>query len=784
MLAAFAAMLAAFALQAQSASAQYARDAVDDTSDSVKVTVLNDVEIYATRADKNTPITHTELSKEQLSKLNYGEDIPFMLTLTPSVVATSDAGAGIGYTSVRIRGVDASRINVTSNGVPMNDAESHSAFWVNVPDFASSIQDLQIQRGVGTSTNGSGAFGGSINIQTEGAGTQPFCEIGFSGGSYGTHRETVKFGTGLINGRWNFGARLSNIGTDGYIDRAKVRQKSFLAQGAYYGDKTVVKLIAFGGKEVTYHAWDGVTQEQIDLYGRRFNPCGAMERVVRNADGTPVRDSYGNVVTERTGFYSDQTDNYTQYNYQLVINRVLSDSWKLNATLHYTDGYGYYEEYKNAQRFVEYGLTPYAPANASKEAWLDSDGNVERSNLVRRKLMDNGFGGIVLSTNYTSERLTLTLGGAANNYDGRHFGNVIWIENYHGSLEPNHEYYSNESSKWDANVYAKLNYRIVNGLYLYADAQYRYIHHTISGTGDQWDSRSGQERMQLIDVDKEYSFFNPKAGLFWNIDNRNKLYGSFAVAHKEPTRNNHVEASAGREPRPERLFDYELGYAYSGDIFSAGVNLYYMDYKDQIVLTGRLNEIGEAVSDNVRSSYRAGIELQAGVRITDWLRWDVNATLSRNRIKNYTEYAELYDENYVLQSEQYQNYIGTTDIAFSPSVIAGSLITFNVGGFNAMLQTQYVGKQYVSNTSDSSLRLDDYCVTNLRMSYTFNTRKLKHLSVGIALNNLFGAKYSSNGWGATWYVKDSSTGELTKETLMGYYPQATANVLANVTIRF
>ena len=423
-------------------------------TDSLKVVNLQEVQIVSTRATSKTPVAFTNVSKEELKKQNFGQDIPFLLSMTPSALTTSDAGAGIGYTTLRVRGTDGTRINITANGIPMNDAESHTLFWVNMPDFASSVKDIQVQRGAGTSTNGAGAFGASVNMQTEGISMQPYAEINASYGSFNAHKETVKFGTGLLKDHWAFDARLSNIGTDGYIDRASVDLYSFYAQGGYFADNTSVKFITFGGKEKTYHAWNYATKEEMKKYGRRFNSCGMYT------------DDDGHI-----RFYKDQTDNYLQMNYQLLLNHTFSAAWNLNAALHYTKGDGYYQEYKEDRSLKEYRLHPF----------MYDGKEVEKSDLIRQKKMDNHFGGGVFSVNYRNEKLDASLGGALNYYDGWHFGRVIWVKNYIGELLPDHEYYRNKAKKTDGNLYLKANYNLVAGLNAYADLQYRYVNVKIHG---------------------------------------------------------------------------------------------------------------------------------------------------------------------------------------------------------------------------------------------------------------------------------------------------------------
>ncbi len=748
-------------------------------SDSLRTVRLEKVTVSAGRAGEKTPIAFTDISREELSRVNNVADVPFMLTMTPSVVATSDAGTGVGYTSVSIRGTDGTRINVTANGVPLNDGESHKLFWVNLPDFTSSVGDMQVQRGVGTSTNGPGAFGGSINMVTEPLSTVPFAEISGTYGSYNTHKESIRFGTGLIGGKWAFCGRLSNIGSDGYIDRASADMKSFFAQAGYFGRTTSVKLLAFGGKEATYHAWNGLTQSQIDKYGRRYNTAGEICETDRF--GETAYDADWNAVV--TGFYPDQKDFYTQYNTHLIIDQRLADRWSLNLTGHYTRGDGYYEEYKNGRKLTEYGLENYVIQDAG-----GSDLTVKKSSLVRRKQMWNNFGGAMASAAYRGDRLEFVAGGAWNRYAGDHFGRVTWVKNYvNDALDPGHEYYRNTTTKDDANLFAKASWTPVRGLSIYGDVQYRHISHRIDGANDNYDWINGS--MQALDVDRRYDFFNPKVGVYYDIDANHALYASFAVAHKEPTRNDFTDAKFGVSPDPERLLDYELGYKLACEKVSAGVNLYYMRYKDQLVQTGELNDIGEPLAANVPDSFRAGVELTLGVQPAKWFRWDVFGTFSRNRILDYTETIPHVDEYWEgvygadgLQVQTRQE-SGNTTIAFSPSIIAGNIFTFSVRGFYGALQTNYVGKQYLNNSQREDLSLPGYCVTNLRASYRFALRSMKYLELGVAVNNIFNAEYSSFGFGYT-NMMEYGDGSQEIKSGAGYFPQATINVLGSVTLSF
>ena len=714
--------------------------------DSLHEVTLDGVEVMAIRATKNTPVAYTNISREEIKKANLGQDLPYLLSMTPGAITTSDAGAGIGYTTVRVRGTDATRINVTANGIPINDAESHAVFWVNMPDLASSVKDVQVQRGVGTSTNGAGAFGASINMQTGGLSTLPYAEVNASAGSFGTHKETLNVGTGLLNNHWAFDARLSNIGTDGYIDRASVSLNSYYLQGAWYGGNTHIKLITFAGKERTYHAWNYASKEEMAKYGRTYNSCGEYV------------DDNGQIQ-----YYKDQTDNYTQQNWQLLLNHSFSDALKLNVGLHYTKGDGYYQEYKMNRKLLEYGMQPF-----------EKDGEmVKKSDLVRKKVMDNWFLGGVFSLNYQLGGWNAALGGGLNRYDGDHYGRVLWVKQSGGDANPDRNYYFNNATKNDGNIYGKASYTFLNGLTVYADLQYRHIDYKILGTNDKMDG----DVHQHFDLNEHFDFLNPKAGLSWELNRSHRVYGSVAVAQKEPTRNNYTDGNSFDLPSSEKLTDYELGYQYTGQWFNGGVNLYYMDYKDQLVLTGELNEIGEPMSVNMPKSYRMGVELMAGIRLPIGFSWEANATLSRNRIKDFTE--TLYDDD---TYEPWRIDHGDTHIAFSPSLILNNRLEYSYQGFNAALQTQYVSRQFMTNADVTETLLDAYCVSNLSLSYTFKLKAVKSITVGCTIYNLFNEEYENNGYAGSGYYTDN--GQKIRYNYAGYAAQAGINALANVSLRF
>ena len=739
--------------------------AQSEETDTLKSVELQNVQVVSTRATRKTPMAFTNMGKEQLKAVNHGQDIPYLLSLTPSVTMTSDAGNGIGYTSLRIRGTDPSRINITANGIPMNDAESAQLYWVNMGDFASSVQSMQIQRGVGTSTNGAGAFGATLNMQTENVGMEPFVGIDLSGGSYYSHKETLRFGTGLLGGHWGIQGRLSNIGSKGYLDRASTKLNSYFLQAGWFGDNTMVKFITFNGVEETYHAWNYTSKYEQALYGRTYNSCGEYY------------DEEGN-----TRYYDNQTDNYHQQNYQLIWNQRLSDVLNLNAALHYTRGDGYYEEYKRKRTLLEYDLDP-------QETWAKSD-------LVRQKKMLNDFYGVVASLNYNNhQNLQATLGGGWNKYDGDHFGYVTWVKSPVAALLPNHKYYDDNTKKTDFNVYGKVTYDFVPGLNAYVDLQYRHVGIKMVGPTDEinWDTN----KRIVYDMKESYDFFNPKFGLNYDITSNHKVYASYAIAHKEPTRNNFQNSLNAEldQPKAERLNDLEVGYKYQSQLFTAGANLYWMDYKDQFVLTGEIDKIGEAITRNVPDSYRLGVELEAALKPIDWFRWDVNATWSKNRVKGIT--VQLMDGGVAD--------LGNQPLAFSPDFILNNILTFNYRGLKASVQSQYVSEQYMTNTGfksyqthddngqlvDVGMMLDGHFTTNVDLSYNFQLPKLgiKDVTVGLTLYNLFSAKFDNNGWAAPAFTQQGDKviatgwGE-SDQYEAGFAPSAPFNMMAHLSVNF
>ena len=708
----------------------------------------------------NAPIAqvtnnHLELSQEQLNQSNTGQNLPFLLSSTPALVATSDDGLGIGYTYFRIRGTDHTRINMTLNDVPLNDSESQTVFWVNMTDMASSMSSLNVQRGVGTSTNGSASFGASINMQTGGLSgneARSYVTVAFNGGMYNTFREMVNTHI-VLPGQWRANARFSKVNSDGFLYRTASDLYSYYSDLGWYGDKTEVVARFFGGSEKTGMGWDGVdynTAYGIDGADRRYNPAG--EYTTTAADGS-----------DSTAYYSNQSDNYAQQHAQLFINHRFSPQWSLSATAHYTHGAGYYEQYKR-KKLSYWGLS------YSHKAYG-----------MYRKQLDNHFFGAVLATKYISEPIDIQFGGAANYYMGDHFGTLHYLQDTL-ILPINYEYYRNDAKKTDANIYAKTNWRIINRakekLILYADLQYRYVRYERNGMND--------EDMTEWPLKVDFHFFNPKAGLTYQ-NGGHLLSASFAVANREPSRNNYKEnvvydASTNQYtglPHAERLYDYELGYTYSHSRFAIGANLYFMDYDNQLVLTGEYNDVGAYKTKNVKDSYRMGAEITAGVKITDWLRWDMNVVASRNKILNYHQYIDLYDDqdnwNWVGQD----SIVGTTTIAFSPTITAMSLFTFDISGFTTTIQTNVVGKQYLDNTEDENAMLRAYSTTNINLQYQLPIANSQWPDIRLLcqINNIFNAKYANNGGAeASRFMDDSRC--------CWYYAQAGINVHAGFTVTF
>ena len=679
--------------------------------DTTKVNQLDEVLVSAVRVTTKTPVSFSNLTKKDIAPRNLGQDIPTLMNYMPSVVTTSDAGNGIGYSGIRVRGSDATRINVTINGIPYNDAESQGTFWVNMPDFVSSVESLQLQRGVGTSTNGAGAFGASLNMLTDNYAKKSTGEISNSFGSFNTRKHTVKFSSGLMNDHFELAGRLSVLKSDGYIDRASSDLKSYFLQGTYVGKTTLIKALAFGGTEKTYQSWNGIDAETL-ADNRTFNSAGMFT------------DEAGN-----TRFYDNETDNYQQNHYQLHWNEKLSDNWDTNLAFHYTKGKGYYENYKEDADFEDYGLNPV--------------GSVTTTDLVRQKWLDNDFYGTTFSANYKNENVSFIFGGGWNKYEGDHYGKVIWAR-YASQSELGDHYYDDFSTKTDGNVFAKVNYQLTSQLSLFGDLQYR----NVTYRANSWETGL---------VDDTFDFFNPKAGLNFEINQKNTLYFSYARANREPNRTDYE----GGNVRPERLNDFELGWRLSTEKLKFNSNVYYMAYKDQLVLTGGLNDVGSPIRQNSGDSYRLGLEIDATLRLSD--KWTIapNATLSTNK-----------NVDFIADVDGDLTNLGNTDIAFSPEFIAGNIVTFSpVESLRLSLMSKFVSSQYMNNIELPDAKLADYFVNDFNVTYTILPKSVfKSIVVSVLANNITNKQYISNGY--MWDVYPY------------YYPQAGANFLAGLTLKF
>jgi iron complex outermembrane receptor protein len=693
----------------------------------------DEVVVRATRADENSAMAYSNVSAEELGKSNLGQDMPMLLNFTPSVVTTSDAGAGIGYTGIRIRGSDATRVNVTVNGIPINDSESQGTFWVNMPDFASSVNSVQIQRGVGTSTNGAGAFGGSVNMQTNTFESKAYGEVHASGGSFGTLKTTIKGGSGLLGGKFTLDGRLSRIVSDGFIDRASSNLLSAYFSAGYFGKKSFARFNYFTGNEKTYQSWYGTPESRIT--GSVADMQAFIDRNYLSPQDADNLVKSGRTYNYYT--YDNQTDNYAQDHFQLITNHRLTEAWNLDLNAHYTYGRGYYEEFKPAADLITYGF-----ANSLRSV-----------DVIRRKWLDNDFYGSTFALNYTgSQKIKFTFGGAWNRYVGRHFG--VLQDPF-----PGREWYRSRSQKTDLNLYAKGNINLSTAWNAYVDVQYRTVGYRMFGTAD---------KFLNLNSDNSYSFFNPKFGLTHQLSEKSKVYGSVSAGSKEPSRQDFVDNAAGN-PRPEYLQDYELGYERLGRRYGLQINGYFMNYQDQLVLTGAVNSTGDAIRTNVESSYRLGVETMLNVQISKRLVWSGNVTLSQNRIQNFKERMTDYDTY-----DQIVINHGNTDIAYSPSVIYGSTLTYTLGALEASLLRKYVGKQYLDNTSDDARSLAAYNTHDIRLKYTLK----KGPVFTLLLNNVMNEQYSSNGYTYSYRYGGATTTE------NFYYPQAGFNFLLGASIRF
>ncbi|TCJ12530.1 TonB-dependent receptor [Flaviaesturariibacter flavus] len=739
-----------FLLLATSAGAQDTlRSRLSDTLQ------LDPVEVRSTRASAKAPFAKTNLDRAAIERQNLGQDLPFVLNQTPSTVVSSDAGNGVGYTGLRIRGSDLTRINVTLNGIPYNDPESQGVYFVDLPDFASSVGSMQIQRGVGTSSNGAGAFGATINLSTNEVRRQAYAELFNTYGSFNTWRNTVKAGTGLINNRFTVDARLSRVSSDGYIDRGASSLQSYYLSGAWLGERSSIRLNVFSGREKTYQAWNGIPEFKLfynpdSLLTHYNNNLGSL--YFTSADSANL---FGANPRRYNGYlYANQTDNYRQDHYQLFLNHTLKNGLALSGALFLTHGEGFYEEYKYSQKYSSYGLPDVMVGSST----------IRRSDLVRQLWLKNDLYGFTFAANYKKNDYDFTFGGSANRFDGSHYGVVTWAAS---GAPKDHEWYRFPALKDDANVYGKFGYNIAKNLYLMADLQYRYVKHLVKGT----------RKFPTLQVAREYNFFNPKAGL--RYEGRGySLYASYALGQKEPNRTDYETGVGIADPKAEKLHDIEAGVEHHGKRAQYGLNGFYMLYRDQLVLTGKLNDVGDPIRVNVPNSYRLGLEAWGGLAINSWLSVQANVTVSRNILKTFADYLPRYDVNFDFDGYDTLNY-NNTQIAYSPWLTsAGTIIAKPAKGFEVSLISKGVSKQYLDNSAQANRMLRGYFVQDAELRYNWApTRGLSGLETFVRVNNIWNRAYESNGYTYS-YKYDNS---LVRENF--YYPMAGTNVLVGLNVR-
>ena len=727
-------------LQAQNQSQVNFKD-----QDSLSTITLEEVKLTGIKARDNTPVTFTNVSKKDIASRNLGQDIPILLNYLPAVVTTSDAGAGIGYTGIRVRGSDATRVNVTLNGIPYNDAESQGTFWVNLPDFASSVEQIQLQRGVGTSTNGSAAFGASLNVETSGIQQNAFSSLSSSLGSFNTFKNTFQFSTGMLNDHFSFSGRLSKINSDGYIDRAASNLDAYFFQAAFQDENTLIKALIFGGHEITYQSWYGVDAETL-VSNRTYNPAGE------------IYDNNGNL----TGFYDNQVDDYTQDHYQFHWDEKINAFWSSSLGLNYTYGRGFYEEYNDVwynENISFGGDTSFDYLQI--QPFTIGETTVESTENISQKWLDNDYYVLTLGLNYQTAETTINFGGLYSRYIGDHFGNLLWGQTI-GASAPNHRFYENQGVKTEGSFFAKATQQLGSKLTGFLDLQIRGIDYKVEGT------ISGPDN---FDVDDQFTFFNPKAGLTYTLSQKQNIYFSYAKAQREPNRTDYENGS----PKPEKLNDFELGWRINNEKVRVQSNLYWMEYQDQLVLTGAIDEVGAPIRQNVGKSRRVGLEVDATIQLADQWLLKPNLALSSNQNLDF-----YFKRDGVLQS------LGKTQLAYSPGVVAGNALVFAPSTrFQVGLLSKYVGKQYMGNIDSENSTLPSYFVSDINFVFTWQpNRWIKEIQWLTTVNNIFNFKYESNGYFYTYDDDWSTSGQITTIEGAGYYPQAGIHFLSGVTLTF
>lgn len=713
---------------------------------------LEEVQVVATRANNNTPTTFSNLNSEAIQQKNYGQDLPYLLDGSLSTVVSSDAGAGVGYTNIRIRGVDQTRTNVTINGIPINDAESQAMFWVNMPDFSSSAENIQIQRGVGTSANGGAAFGASINVKSEKIHQKAYLELDNSFGSFSTFKNTLKMGTGIFKKHFALDVRLSNILSKGYVDRSRSDLKSFYVSGVWFNNKSMLKFISFGGRENTYQAWNGVPESRINN-----DKDGMLAYADRNGFSQEETDNLLNSGRTYNYFtYKNQIDHYKQMHYQLHFNHSFSNHLKLNVSLHYTRGRGYYEEYKNNQKLANYNIP---------DVIINDSITIKKTDLIRRKWLDNHFFGTVYNLTYSKGNLELIYGGGLNQYLGKHYGDVIWAR-FASNSEINQKYYNDKASKTDFNNYLKVNYQYKRNTF-FADVQLRIVHYVFEGISDL------NNTANLSTQKVNYVFFNPKVGWMYHWNTHNDTYASIAISNREPIRKDFTENIQGNRPKHETLYNLEVGHKFQKGKWAINANYFMMYYVNQLILTGQINDVGGYTRTNAKQSYRTGFELEASFRAFKWMNILAGGTYSFNKIIDFTEYIDDYDNGGQV-AVQHKN----TDLALSPNLIVSWGLNFKpIKNFDINLAGKYVGRQYLDNASDKARSITGYYVMDLSLNYLLELKKIRGIEFGVLVNNLLNSKYENNGYTYSYIYGN----ERIKENF--YFPQAGINSLGKISIK-
>ena len=783
------ALVCAMSGNAQSKAALY---------DSTKVEQLQEVVVKGVRTQQNAPYAVANIKKQDLNEFSKtGKELPFLFSQTPGVMAWSENGLGTGTTYMRIRGAGDSRINVTLDGVPLNSPEDQCVFWANMNSYGSLLGSVQIQRGVGTSTNGDGAFGGTVALSSATPQLTPGLEVSGSYGSFNTYNIGGKFSTGLLWKHLILDGAYHETKTDGFIHGTSGRSGSYYGGLTLLGDNYQIRYKNIGNFEKTGQAWNGVTAGNNDLslmdgtYGSKtgiktykdmwdaglgkYNTL--YETMVQSDWDAFEKDANGNYVTNRyqlaDGTYWDKTtDNFWQNHNILSGAWNINEHWTTTASLHYTYGYGYYEEFRPDNKLKKFGLSITTP---------EGD-NIKKTDFIRKKGLTQHTYGLLWNLNYKDDAWDIIGGLSLQNFDGNHFGRITYAKNDYVRQQilanGDYSYYDSDAHKLDGNVFLKAAYHINEQWDVFGDIQYRHVGYKTDGINDKFYDDKSDYYNQQLDINEKYDFLNPKAGFSWNL-NGHRVYGSVAMSHREPERNNFTDNGSYPAPKAEKVMDYELGYTYNGDIFRFGANFFYMDYVDQFVQTGAVSDIGEKLTTNIKDSYRTGIELQAGVDPISWLTIEGNASLSKNKIKDFDEVVEDWDNG--SQTIHYDN----STLSFSPSTILNGFITLHYKGLQAVWHTNFVSRQYLDNTENEDRSLPCYSVSNIRLSYSLKPKKvMKEAIFGLNFNNVFNRRYAASGWVYSAIYESGGHDNDNRYYQIGFIPMAGFTMMGSVTLRF